>query len=115
MSNVNVLDITKEQFNQEVIQSDLPVLIDFWTEGCGPCEAMVPALESVASMLAGKVKFVKHEVTMEDVLENQSEIVAAYDVMAFPTLLLFQNGEVVKSFIGAMFEDELLDFLKEVR
>ena len=110
-----VTAIAKEEFQKEVIESKLPVVVDFWTEGCGPCAAMVPALEAVSETLAGKVKFVKHEVTYADVVEKQSEVAVKYDIAAFPTLMLFENGEVKKTFIGALFEEELLDFLKEVR
>ncbi|WP_391207601.1 thioredoxin family protein [Psychrobacillus sp. L4] len=110
----NVISITKEEFNKEVLESELPVLVDFWTDGCGPCEAMVPVLEEVAENLAGKVKVVKHKVTYEDVVEKQSDVAVKYELMAFPTLMLFKDGNEVNKFIGAKFEDELLEFVKEV-
>ncbi|MCJ8009253.1 thioredoxin family protein [Lederbergia wuyishanensis] len=109
-----VTEVTKENFQQEVLECKLPVLVDFYTDGCGPCEAMVPVLDEVSVNLEGKVKFVKHHVTMEDVLEDQSWIVKKYDVMGFPTLMLFQNGEVLKTFIGALYEEELMKFLSDV-
>ena len=111
MSKVSL--VTKESFKEEVLNSELPVLVDFFTDGCGPCEAMVPVLEEVSVRLDGKIKFVKHHVTIEDVLEGQSWVAKEYELMAFPTIMLFKNGKNVKHFIGALYEKELLDFLKE--
>lgn len=109
-----VISITKEEFKKEVLESELPVLVDFWTDGCGPCEAMVPVLEEAAENLAGKLKVVKHKVTYEDVVEKQSDVAVKYELMAFPTLMLFKDGNEVNKFIGAKFDDELLEFVKEV-
>lgn len=109
-----IVAVTKEEFQKEVLESELPVLVDFWTKGCGPCEAMAPALEQVSERLEGKLKVIKHEVTYEDVVEKQSEIAMKYDLMSFPTIMLFTNGEEVKKQIGALFEDELIDFVQEV-
>lgn len=109
-----VVEIQKEQFTKEVLESELPVLVDFWTEGCGPCEAMAPALDEVSVTLEGKLKVVKHEVTYADVMEKESEVAVKYEIMAFPSLFVFKNGEEVKRFIGFKTEDELLEFVKEV-
>lgn len=109
-----IIEVTKDEFKQEVLESDLPVLVDFYTDGCGPCEAMVPVLDALSERLDGKVRIIKHKVTIEDVLEEKSWIVKEYDVLGFPTLMVFKDGEMVKQNIGALFETEMLEFLKDV-
>ena len=109
-----IIEVTKDEFKQEVLERDLPVLVDFYTDGCGPCEAMVPVLDALSERLDGKIQIIKHKVTMEDVLEEKSWIVKEYDVLGFPTLMVFKDGEMVKQNIGALFETEMLEFLKDV-
>lgn len=89
-----VLNITVENFEEEVINSDLPVLVDFWAVWCGPCQMQGPVVEEAAQTLAGKLKVGKLNV------DEEGELAQRYGVMSIPTLILFQNGEVVKKEVG---------------
>lgn len=110
----HVLEVTKEDFQKEVIECDLPVFVDFYTVECGPCQAFEPVLEDVAEELDGKIKFVKHLVTYEEFEAKSNPVQLKYDIISFPSLYLFNNGEVVKSFTGFLGREDFLDFLKEV-
>lgn len=91
----NLVEITENNFEQEVISSDVPVLIDFWAVWCGPCKMVAPIVEELATEYAGKLKVGKC-----DVDSNQS-IAVKYGIRSIPTLLVFKNGEVVQQMIGA--------------
>ena len=110
----NVKEVTKEDFQQEVIESELPVFVDFYTDECGPCQAFEPVLEDVAEELAGKIKFVKHWVTYEDFINKTNPVQIKYDIVSFPSLYLFNKGEEVKSFVGYLNRQDFLNFLDEV-
>jgi thioredoxin 1 len=111
---MSVHAVTKENFQIEVMEEKLPVLVKFYTEGCGPCEALVPVLEELAEALAGKLKITGFYVSYEDGVERTNEIVEKYEIMGFPSLLIFKNGELVKSLIGYHSEDELLEELNGI-
>ena len=98
------LAITKENF-QEVLSSELPVVIDFWAEWCGPCRMIAPVLDELAKELAGKLKVAKVNVD-----ENQ-EVAAKYHIRSIPTLLVFKNGEVVNQLVGALPKDKIAEQL----
>ncbi len=87
--------VTDADFDAQVLQSDTPVLVDFWAEWCGPCKAIAPVLEGLAGDYAGKVKIVKLNID-----ENQKTAIN-YNVRSIPTLLLFKNGKVEATEIGA--------------
>lgn len=89
-----IKQVSGGEFQQEVMQSDLPVLVDFWAEWCGPCRMVAPVLEEIDKELEGKVKIVKVNVDEEGALAQQ------YDVMSIPTLMIFKKGEVVETAIG---------------
>ena len=88
------LEFTNENFTQEVIESDIPVLVDFWAVWCGPCKMLTPTIEQLSSEYEGKVKVGKVNVD-----ENQ-ELAAQYGIMSIPTIMIFKGGQVVEQFIG---------------
>jgi thioredoxin 1 len=94
MSQVTTL--TDENFEVEVIKSDIPVLVDFWAPWCGPCKMMAPVLEELATSFAGKLKIAKLDVDEE----THRELAMKYRIQSIPALKFFRNGEVVKDFVG---------------
>lgn len=95
--------ITKENFNDEVLNSELPVLVDFWASWCGPCMMLSPIIEEIAKEYEGKIKVGKVNV------DEQNELAMQYRVASIPTLLLFKNGELAKTAVGFMPKSELIE------
>ncbi|HBA62864.1 MAG TPA: thioredoxin [Lachnospiraceae bacterium] len=93
-----VLHFTNQTFEQEVLQSDIPVLVDFWAEWCGPCQAFGPVLEAVAPKYEGKVKIGKVNV------DEERELARKYRIFSIPTVVIIQNGEVKVQNTGLMSE-----------
>lgn len=98
--------IDKSNFKSDVLDSDVPVVVDFWAEWCGPCKMIAPSLEEIATEMAGKIK-----VTKVNVDENQ-DIAAQYGVRSIPTLMVFKNGEPSAVKIGALPKAALSDWIK---
>ncbi len=102
----NITDVTDNNFQAEVIESDKPVLVDFWAPWCGPCRVIAPSLEEIADEQADSLRIVKLNVD-----ENQ-QTAARYGVMSIPTLLVFKNGEVAKTIVGALPKKRLVQELE---
>jgi thioredoxin 1 len=90
-----VAEVTDNNFQAEVIESDVPVLVDFWAPWCGPCRMVAPVVEEIAQERGAELKVVKLNID-----ENQQTAIQ-FNVMSIPTLVLFRNGEVAKTVIGA--------------
>ncbi len=88
--------VTASNFEKEVLQSTVPVLIDFWAVWCGPCRMVAPHVDAVAKEFEGKAKVVKVNV------DEEPEIASKYGIMSIPTLMIFKNGQVVDQIIGAV-------------
>lgn len=101
-----IIHITKENFEQEVKNSTVPVVVDFWASWCGPCRALAPVLDEVDAELNGEVKIAKINI------DEQEELAAQFRVMTIPTLLLFKNGEVVNKSVGLAPKEEVLNFAR---
>ncbi|RPJ44720.1 MAG: thioredoxin [Candidatus Latescibacterota bacterium] len=102
------LSITDEQFEQEVIRSDTPVVVDFWAPWCAPCRMIAPTLESLSKEMDGKVRFVKINVDENPVQASK------FGVQGIPTLLFFRGGELIDTAVGAYPEPMLREKLGEV-
>ena len=98
-----VLNVTGKDFEQEVLKSDLPVLVDFWAEWCGPCKMVSPIVDEISEELQGKIKVVKVNV------DDAQDLAGNYQVMSIPTLMLFKGGEAVEQIVGAVPKEQLTE------
>lgn len=102
----NVLTFTKENFEKEVLQSDKPVLVDFWAAWCGPCRMIAPVIDQIANEFAGRVKVGKVNV------DDESELAQKYRIMSIPTLMVFKDGKLAESVLGARSKEDLSKMLE---
>lgn len=100
------IKITKQNFEQEVLKSDVPVLIDFWATWCGPCRMIAPVIEEIASEANGAFKVGKVNV------DEESELASAFQVTSIPMLAVVKDGKVVNTSVGFRPKDQILELLK---
>ena len=98
--------VNDAEFENEVLQADSPVLVDFWAEWCGPCKALSPLLDEVAGEMDGKIKVVKVNI------EEAPEAPTKYGVRGVPTLMIFKNGQVVDTRVGGMPKGQLSEWIE---
>ncbi len=97
----DIINLNEQSFNDAISKADTPVLVDFWAPWCGPCKAIAPLLEELASELDGKAQITKVNV------DENSAIAAKYNIRAIPTLLIFKGGEQVEQIVGMVGKDDL--------
>tara|TARA_X000001036_G_scaffold86450_1_gene78509 strand:+ start:126 stop:452 length:327 start_codon:yes stop_codon:yes gene_type:complete len=102
-----ILKLTDAEFENQVIKSEIPILVDYWAEWCGPCKMIAPVLEEVALELSGKVLIGKLNV------DENSQTPPKYGIRGIPTLMLFKNGETVGTQVGALSKSDLIKFIED--
>ena len=102
-----ILKLTDAEFENQVIKSEMPILVDYWAEWCGPCKMIAPVLEEVAQELSGKVLIGKLNV------DENSQTPPKYGIRGIPTLMLFKNGEAVGTQVGALSKSDLIKFIED--
>ena len=105
MSSLGIVAITDDSFEREVMSADLPVLVDFWAEWCGPCKMIAPVLDEIAKAYQGRLKVGKINID-ENAMTPQK-----FGVRGIPTLMLFKNGELESTKVGAISKSQLTAFL----
>ena len=105
MASENVVEFTDQNFDEEVLKSDKPVLVDFWAEWCGPCRMLTPTINKIANDYVGKVKVGKVDT------DANREISIRYGISAIPTVILFKNGQVAQKFVGLRQERDFKEAL----
>ncbi len=104
----DVLQVTDNDFEQEILKASMPALVDFWAAWCGPCRAIAPVIEELAKDYAGKVKIAKMNV------DENAKTPAKYGIRAIPTLILFKNGAVVDQITGAVSKAQIENAIKKM-
>ncbi len=100
-----IIELSDDNFEEEVLKSELPVLVDYWAEWCGPCKMIAPVLEEVVDDYAGRLKIAKLNI------DDNPDTPPAYGIRGIPTLMLFKNGEVEATKVGAVSKSQLTAFI----
>ncbi|MBQ2758142.1 MAG: thioredoxin [Clostridia bacterium] len=100
------ITITKDNFTKEVLEADIPVLVDFWATWCGPCRMIAPFIEEIAKEYEGKVKVGKINV------DDEGELAVKFGIMSIPTVMVIKDGKVVNTAVGYRSKEQLVDLLK---
>ena len=103
----NLTELTNETFDEEVGAADIPLIVDFWAEWCGPCRMVAPVLEQIAHEHAGKIRLAKLNV------DDAPAVAQRFNIMSIPTLMVFQDGVAKKRIVGAKGKGQLLEDLAE--
>jgi thioredoxin 1 len=106
MASVDLLTITDDNFQSDVLGSDLPVLVDFWATWCGPCRALAPAVEELAKQYAGKIKVGKLDI------DEHQNVPQKYSIMSIPTLMIFKGGQLADQVVGNVGKAKLEEMIK---
>ena len=101
----NIVNVSDASFDDDVLKADLPVLVDYWAEWCGPCKMIAPVLEEIAQEYAGKVKVCKLNI------DENTDVPPKFGIRGIPTLMLFKNGNVEATKVGALSKSQLAAFL----
>ena len=103
-----IVHVTDATFDEEVLNSELPVLVDFWAEWCGPCKMIAPVLDEIAGEYAGKLKVAKVDV------DANPDIPPKFGIRGIPTLIVFKGGNAEATKVGALSKSQLTEFIQEV-
>ena len=105
---MSIVELSSENFQEEVMSSDLPVLVDFFAEWCGPCKMISPIIDELAETYSGKIKVGKLDI------DQASDIASTHGVMSIPTIIFFKNGEKVEEHTGALDKGQLEELIQKV-
>jgi len=108
MSNDAIVHVTDDNFETEVLKSDIPVLVDFWAAWCGPCKMIAPILDELADQYTGKVKIAKMDVDANKATPTK------FGIRGIPTLIIFKDGNAEATKVGALTRPQLVEFLDSV-
>ncbi|MBA6413278.1 thioredoxin TrxA [Parahaliea sp. F7430] len=103
----HIVNVTDATFDEEVLQSDLPVLVDFWAEWCGPCKMIAPVLDELATEYQGKLKVCKVDV------DANPDVPPKFGIRGIPTLIVFKGGNAEATKVGALSKSQLTEFVQE--